>query len=177
MVYWKSSVHQVRIAKHKTQKCQYWIDLSNGCVWKEPCPTHPLEGGAIPIGADFDFQGREYLFTQDLFVGIGESPVFALLGGEVQGVDTLAGDFSVRINHGGGVQTRSSGIKTLAEGVNVGKNVEKSQLLGRLSAQDTTEFTLQITRNGRFVRWADFHQESYPLSDKAFAKFLKSLDM
>ncbi|HSQ40742.1 MAG TPA: hypothetical protein VLM37_00520, partial [Fibrobacteraceae bacterium] len=153
-----------------------FLDLNTRCVWLEPCPEEPLPGGAVPIGASFDFAGREYLMTQDLFRGIGEAPVVAVLQGKVvQVAQDSSGCISVLLEHEGNQESETRGLAVLSEEIRPGALVEQGGLLGRLSARDTTELVFQFRRNGKFVRWADFWLESHPVSDSAIAKFQKAL--
>lgn len=152
-----------------------WIDATTACAFPGPCPHDPLEGGAIPIPADFDFAGREYLLSRDQFRGIGESPVFPVLPGRVLSITKDVQGFSVELDHGDNLYSRSSGLASIYNGVAIHTRLGTETPIGRLSAQDTATFHLEILRNGKFVRWQDFWRESHPVPSELFATFRSTL--
>jgi len=153
-----------------------YFDSQTQCVWLEDCPVDPLQGGAVPIGADFDFAGRKHLLTHDLFLGIGEAPVVSVLSGRVRKITLDSGkSLSIEVAHGNNQLSRMSGLASLAEGIHVGSVVEQGQALGRLSARDTAQVIFQFVRNGNFVRWDDFQRESRPVPPEAITTFQASL--
>lgn len=154
-----------------------YFDARTRCVWGEPCPVEPLAGGALPIDKTFDFAGREDLIDQDLFQGIGEAPVHAVLGGWVQKIDTIKASqlLAVEVLHPGNLISRYSGLAKLDSMLCVGMPVDQGFALGRLSARDTTSLHFRFRRDGIFVRWNDLLQSSRPLTDSAFDENLKGL--
>jgi len=156
----------------------HWLyfDAQTHCVWQSSCPVDPLAGGAVAIDANFDFAGKEHLMTHDMFRGIGEAPVVAVLPGRVLQIqsDSVHGA-SVELVHAGNEESVVSGLAALAEGLKVGTWVAQGEPLGRLSARDTAEVLFQMKRNGRFVRWEEYCRESRPLSEDLFATFAKGL--
>lgn len=155
-----------------------YFDLSSQCVWLEDCPIEPLAGGAVPIPLDFDFGGREHLLVNDLFRGIGETPVVAVLPGIISEIktDSLRGTL-VEIQHDNNIITRSLGLAGLAQGISVGSMVAQGQSIGRLSARDTVELVFQVLRNGQFTRWESFVKDSRPVEGSVISTFLKSLQL
>ena len=151
-----------------------WLDAYTGCAYPGPCPHDPLEGGAVPIPDDFDFAGREYLLTRDLFRGIGESPVFPVLSGRVTSISKDSSGFSVELYHGDNLYSRSSGLSGLYAYTQPGARLAPDMPVGRLSAQDTASFYLEILRNGKFLRWQDFWQETHPVALEQIATFRNS---
>lgn len=156
----------------------HYFNLATHCIWLESCPDDPLAGGVVPIPLDFDFGGREYLLTHDLFRGIGETPVVAVLSGKVRDVRTDSSKGTlVEIQHANNQVSRSLGLASLAEGVHVGSRVEQGQAIGRLSARDTVELVFQMLRNGQFVRWENFLRESRPVEPAVISTFQKELQL
>lgn len=137
-----------------------WV-RSDGCRFPGTCPRNPLQGGALPIAADFDFAGRENLLLKDLFMGIGEAPVYPVLPGRVVSVSRDSAGFDVLLYHGGNLFTRSSGLSMLSPGIGRGASVLENEPLGRLAPSDSAVFFLEVLRNGRFVRWDDFFRSSH----------------
>ncbi len=154
-----------------------YLQAETRCVWLEECPSEPLEGGAVPIGLDFDFEGREHLLTHDLFRGIGESPVYAVLAGVVERavVDSVRGRAQVRILHENNQSSHIQELGGLAEGIRKGARVGQGDVIGRMPALDTAELVFQFQRNGKFVRWDEIKRESRPVADSVFATFLDGL--
>lgn len=167
-----------RMPLHPEGREYRYIDVSTQCIWLEPCPVDPLAGGVVPIEADFDFGGREYLLTHDLFRGIGETPVVAVLPGVIRDMrsDSARGSW-IEIQHSNNQSSRSLGLAAVAEGLQVGDRVEQGQAIGRLSARDTVELMFQFRRNGQFVRWESFLRESRPLDPRVIATFQKNLQL
>jgi murein DD-endopeptidase MepM/ murein hydrolase activator NlpD len=153
----------------------HWLDAASGCAFPGTCPHDPLEGGAVPIPADFDFEGREYLLVRDLFRGIGESPVFPVLPGRVISISKEASGFTVELDHGNNLYSRASGLASIFNGVEEGSRMDSKTPVGRLSAQDTASFHLEILRNGKFVRWQDYWNETHPVDAGHFATFRNAL--
>lgn len=152
-----------------------WIQANTGCAFPGPCPMTPLEGGVIPIPAHFDFEGREHLLSRDQFQAIGESPVFAVLPGQIQSVTQDSNGYSVELYHGQNIYSRSSGLARLYPEIQAGAWTLKEEPLGHLSSLDTATFQFELIRNGKFVRWSDFWKESHPLSAERIATFRKSI--
>ena len=176
---WRDSVGTasiVRMAIDSLGTNYKYFDSQTQCVWLEPCAVDPLQGGAVPIGIDFDFAGRKHLLTHDLFLGIGEAPVVAVLRGVVRKIDLdPAKTLSIEIVHESNQFSRMEGLASVEEGIHVGSRVERGEPLGRLSARDTSQVVFQFLRNGSFVRWDDFQRESRPVPAEAIATFQASL--
>ena len=71
----KISKVPVNLIKPKEQVSYYHLMIADssyawvradGCRYPGACPRNPLQGGALPIAADFDFGGREELLIKDL---------------------------------------------------------------------------------------------------------------
>jgi len=172
----RDSLGVVSILKYPYESGYVYINADTHCEWLEECPMEPLQGAAVSIDADFDFTGREHLLTHDLFRGIGESPVVAVLPGVVTRaeMDSKLGGL-VEIVHPNNEMTRSMGLAAIADGIKPGTKVEQGQPVGKLSARDTAELVFQLLRNGRFIRWEEFRKESHPANDSLFATFQQSL--
>lgn len=153
-----------------------WV-RSDGCRFPGMCPRNPLQGGALPIAADFDFSGRENLLLKDLFMGIGEAPVYPVLPARVVSVARDSSGFEVLLYHGGNLFTRASGLSQLSPGVEKGTEIRENEPLGRLAPSDSAVFFLEVLRNGRFVRWDDFFRTSYVASAKDVDRFRAELGL
>ncbi len=136
-----------------------WV-RSDGCRFPGACPHDPLQGAALPIAADFDFEGRENLLVKDLFMGIGEAPIYPILSAEVVSVSRDSSGYGILLNHGGNIFSRVSELFRIAPGIRQGTKVSASEPLGYLAPSDSAVFFLEILRNGRFVRWDDFRRDS-----------------
>ncbi|MDR1759591.1 MAG: M23 family metallopeptidase [Fibrobacter sp.] len=147
-----------------------WVTEKAECFYPGFCPQNPLEGGVLSIAEDFDFEGRENLITKDLFMGIGETPVFPVLSGRVlsTGKDSLG--YRIEIDHGDNLMSRYSGLFSM-DSVQPGDILTRENAFARLAPKDSSCFYLEILRNGKFVRWKDFFTGSYPLPDTVISKF------
>lgn len=150
-----------------------YFDANTQCVWGEPCFQAPLAGGALPIGNEFDFGGREYLLDHDLFMGIGEAPVQMIYEGRIRAIDSSGGLARIEVVHPGNYISRYSGIATIERNIHVGAQLQKGDALGRLSARDTAELRFQLIRDGIFIRWQEWEKEAKPFSDSIFAAMLQ----
>lgn len=153
-----------------------WINADNGCLWGRVCPTSPLEAAAVPIGVNFDFNGREYLYTRDEFRGIGEAPVRAVLPGVVRDISRDSLGRCITLDHGGQLMSSYWGLHR-TDSLEVGMFLHQGEKIGHLAALDTAVFLLRIRQVNRFVRWPQFWQASHPVSMQAFAKFRKEIGL
>lgn len=151
-----------------------WV-ADNGCRFPGPCPVNPLEGGVLSISEDFDFEGRESLLMKDQFMGIGESPVYPIMPGRVVSVSKETAGYTVELDHGGNLMTRSTGLSSLGEGITRGVQVSSLMAIARLAPKDSATFNLEVIRNGKFVRWDAFFSEAHPVPDSLFATFRKGI--
>lgn len=149
-----------------------WIG-DKGCRFPGVCPHMPLEWSALTITEGFDFEGQESLIAKDVFRGVGEAPIHAVLPGRVLdlGKDSLG--YFVEIDHGNNISSRTSGMGLPADSLKVGDSVKVDVPVGRLAPMDSSEFYLDLRENGRFVRWKDFYAEAYPFSSDEIASFVR----
>lgn len=147
-----------------------WVN-AEGCRAAAFCPHNPLQGGALSIHPDFDFDGREILLQKDLFMGIGEAPVFPILSGNVLSVSKDSSGFNLTLDHGGNLASRISGLFEVASGVQPGKWISTEEPLGRLSPNDSAYFFLEVLRGGRFVRWKSFYEDSHIVDPEEVQRF------
>lgn len=152
-----------------------WLNAATGCAFPGPCPHTPLEGGAVAIPADFDFAGHENLLSRDLFRAIGESPVFPILPARILTVEKTQQGFLVELDHGDNLYSRFTGIASLYNGMEPGKLVSTETPIGRLSAQDTATMHFEMLRNGKFIRWEDFWNQTHPVEPGHFATFRQEI--
>ncbi len=147
-----------------------WVTEKAECFYPGFCPQNPLEGGVLSIAEDFDFEGRENLITKDLFMGIGETPVFPVLPGRVLSAGKDSAGYRIEIDHGDNLTSRYSGLFFM-DSLKPGDFLTRENAFARLAPKDSSSFYLEILRNGKFVRWKDFFIESYPLPDTVISKF------
>lgn len=167
----KAILSDVKHSDEELQKHAQWAK-DDGCRFPGVCPHMPLEWSALPITEGFDFEGQESLIAADVFRGIGEAPVYAILPGKVQdlGKDSLG--YFVDIDHGNNITSRTSGLGLRNESLSQGDSIRIDVPIGRLAPLDSAVFYLSVRESGRFVRWKDFYQEAYPASDKEIRTFL-----
>ncbi len=152
-----------------------WVEDHSLCRFPGFCPEDPLEGGALPIPDDFDFQGRELLLMKDQFMGIGESPVYAILPGVILKISKDTSGNSIVIDHGDNLISKISGDFSLLSDLKEGSVIEEKQFIARLAPKDSATFYLEVIRNGQFIRWSTFFNETHPISEKDIAKFRKRI--
>jgi hypothetical protein len=133
----------------------YYWKSSDGCIWGKQCLQSPLQGAAISVDSTFDFSGRESLLYYDLFIGLGESPVRAILPGKIVQLQRDSTNQMVRVYHGRLLFAKYSGLVQVPDSLQEGAWVAQGQVLGRLQARDSAGFYLQILQNGRFKRYSD----------------------
>ncbi|MFA6834999.1 MAG: hypothetical protein WCR04_01180 [Fibrobacteraceae bacterium] len=153
-----------------------WVD-ENGCRFPGVCPRNPLEGGALPIADDFDFAGREGLLMKDLFMGIGEAPVYPVLPARVMDVSKDSSGFSLLLDHGGNLFSRVSGLFSLFPGIEKNVRIAPYNPIGRLASKDSSVFFLEILRNGRFMRWDDFYLSCHVATEDDLVFFRKDFGL
>lgn len=151
-----------------------WV-TADGCRYPGACPRNPLSGGALPIPDDFDFHGRENLLLKDLFMGIGEAPVFPILPARILSVSEDSLGYKLFLDHGGNLFSRISGLPYLKPNVVVGAQIESSEPIGSLSPKDESFFFLEVLRNGRFVRWDEFYRETHLVEECDVERFRMDL--
>lgn len=152
-----------------------WIEDGTLCRFPGFCPENPLEGGALPIPHDFDFEGRESLLMKDQFMGIGETPIYPILPGRVIMVARDSSDYNITIDHGDNLTSRVSGAISIASDLKEGQLVEINEPIARLAPKDRAIFYLEVIRNGQFVRWDAFFNETHPVTKEIIAKFRKEI--
>ncbi|MBP5246338.1 MAG: hypothetical protein J6Z31_00540 [Fibrobacter sp.] len=148
-----------------------WV-RADGCRYPGACPRNPLQGGALSIAADFDFGGREELLIKDLFMGIGEAPVYPILPAQVISVSKDSLGYKLQLDHGGNLISRVSGLSQIPADMDAGKRVSEDDILGRLPPSDSAVFFLEVLRNGRFVRWEDFYKDAHVAEASDVERFL-----
>lgn len=149
-----------------------WVDAQTGCRFPGLCPRLPMDWQNIPISEDFDFEGQDWLLSEDVFLGPGEAPVHPILPGVVlEAGEDSTGEY-VLVNHGNNVTSRMSGIMDVPA---VGDTVDCNSIVGRLAPKDSAAFFLTVRRNGLFVRWNDFYRSAHLASDLEIAKFKKQV--
>lgn len=152
-----------------------WVDASSLCLFPGFCPKDPLEGGALPIPDDFDFQGRESLLMKDQFMGIGESPIYPILPGIILDISKDSLGSQMMMNHGDNLISRISGDFTAFSDLKKGSLIKANQAIARLAPKDSATFYLEVIRNGQFIRWNSFFNETHPISKEDIAKFRKQI--
>jgi len=152
-----------------------WVEHQSLCRFPGFCPENPLEGGALPIPEDFDFQGRELLLMKDQFMGIGESPVYAILPGVILQISKDSLGYSILMDHGDNLISKISGEFSPLSDLKKGSVIEASQSIARLAPKDSATFYLEVIRNGQFIRWNTFFNESHPISKDDIAKFRRRI--
>lgn len=145
----------------------------DGCRFPGACPHMPLEWSALTITEGFDFEGQESLIAMDVFRGVGEAPIHAVLPGRVLDLGKDSMGYFVEIDHGNNVSSRTSGMGLLTDSLKVGDSVKVDVPVGRLAPMDSSEFYLSIRENGRFVRWKEFYGEAYPFTAEEVASFVR----
>lgn len=153
-----------------------WVS-PDGCRFPGTCPRNPLKGAALPIASDFDFAGRENLLLKDLFMGIGEAPIYPVMPAEVVSVFKDSSGYGLLLNHGGNVFSRVSELFQISPGIREGEKVAVNEPLGRLAPSDSAVFFLEILRNGRFVRWDHFFKDSYVADSRDVERFRRELGL
>lgn len=151
-----------------------WV-REDGCLYPGVCPRNPLSGGALPIASDFDFAGRENLLLKDLFMGIGEAPVFPILPARVVSVSKDSSGYGLLLDHGGNIFSRVSSLFALSPEVREGALLSESEPVGRLAPSDSAVVFIEVLRNGRFVRWDDFFRASHVVSASDVRQFRSEL--
>lgn len=153
-----------------------WVRF-DGCRFPGTCPRNPLMGAALPIAEDFDFAGRENLLLKDMFMGIGEAPVYPILPAEVVSVFKDSSGYGLLLDHGGNIFSRVSKLFLLSPEIRKGVKVSVNEPLGRLAPSDSAIFFLEVLRNGRFVRWNDFFKDSYVADLQDVERFRRELGL
>lgn len=143
----------------------------DGCRFPGVCPHMPMEWSAVHIAEGFDFEGLESLIAADIFRGLGEAPVHAVLPGKILNVGKDSLGYFVEIDHGNNIQSKTSGLGMRNESLAVGDSVMTDVPIGNLPPKDSSAFYLSIRENGRFVRWKDFYGEAYPVSTQEIETF------
>lgn len=161
----------------KKDSTRYWIDANNGCRFPGLCPQRPLGWAAIPISVNFDFEGQESLLAKDVFIGVGEAPIYPVLPGVVLDVGKDSLGYFVEIDHGDNVTTKTSGMGYLAKPLSVGDSVPAGVSMGCLLPRDSAAFFLTVRQNGLFVRWNDFYGYSHPVDSSSIAIFRKRIGL
>ena len=157
-----------------------WVDASTGCRFPGLCPEQPLGWSSLSISDDFDFSGQEALLAMDKLRGIGEAPVRPILAGTVlaTGKDSLG--YYVEIDHGYNVTSKMSGLFRYDKdsvSFEPGSWVDLHTLVGRIAPKDSSAIYLTIRRNGHFVRWNEFFNQSHPLDFSKISKFKEQIGL
>ena len=157
-----------------------WIDASTGCRFPGLCPEQPLGWSSLSISDDFDFSGQEALLAMDKLRWIGEAPVRPILAGTVlaTGKDSLG--YFVEIDHGYNVTSKMSGLFRYDKdsvSFEPGSWVDLHTLVGRIAPKDSSAIYLTIRRNGHFVRWNEFFNESHPVDSSKISKFKEQIGL
>ena len=108
-------------------------------------------------------------------MGIGESPVYAILPGEILQISKDSLGYSIVMDHGDNVISKISGEISLFSDLKKGSVIEEKQIIARLAPKDSATFYLEVIRNGQFVRWNTFFNETHPVSKDDIAKFRKRI--
>jgi len=120
--------NSISVARGKTPP---WHNLNTGCKFPGPCPVTPLRR----IARDKD----------------SVNAVNAILPGRIIKIDK--DDFySITIYHGENIYSKISGISTLSEYAELGKNILPDSALGFFPLKNS-KYQLEITRNGKRERW------------------------
>ena len=175
LVMHQDSVNEVYLHYMKEDSSLVWVSKSTGCRFPGVCPSLPLSWSALPITEGFDFEGQESLLATDVFMGIGEAPIYPILSGRVldQGKDSSG--YFVEIDHGYNVTSKTSGMGSLGDSLKVGALVNAETVLGRLLPRDSAAFFLTVRQNGQFVRWSDFYASTHPVVPDSLASFEKHI--
>lgn len=152
-----------------------WISKNSSCRFPGICPQQPMGSSALPISDGFDFEGQESLLAMDVFRGIGEAPIQAILSGIILSTGKDSTGYFVEIDHGFNITSKTSGMGFLMDGLAVGDSVKVGSAIGRLSPQDSSAFYLAVRQNGLFIRWDDFYAAAHPVLQNAVAEYLESL--
>ena len=147
----------------------------DGCRFPGVCPRIPLEWSAIPITDGFDFEGQESLIAADVFRGLGEAPIQAVLPGCVVDLGKDSQGYFMEIDHGNNISSRTFGMGMVNEIFSVGDTVPLGYPIGRLAPRDSSVFYLSVRENGRFIRWKEFYGDAYPVSEKEISDFRENL--
>ncbi len=147
----------------------------DGCRFPGICPHVPLEWSALPITDGFDFEGQESLIAADVFRGLGEAPVYAILPGHILDIGKDSLGYFAEISHGNNISSRTSGMGMRNESLSVGDSVQVDVPIGKLAPLDSSVFYLSVRENGRFVRWKNFYEDAYPVSRKEIDAFLDNV--
>jgi hypothetical protein len=174
LVLHEDSLPNVYFRYMKEDSSYIWVSKNSGCKFPGVCPRIPLEWSALPIDDGFDFEGQESLLAMDVFMGIGEAPIYPVLSGRVIEVGRDSSGFFVEIDHGYNVTSRTSGMGAPSDSLSVGDRIEMSTVLGRLSPKDSAAFFLSVRLNGQFVRWTDFYASTHPVLPDSIESFEKS---
>ena len=111
----------------------------------------------------------------DVFLGIGEAPIYPVLSGRILETGRDSSGFFVEIDHGYNVMSRTSGMGVLGDSLSVGKSIDMNTVLGRLSPKDSAVFFLSVRQNGQFVRWTDFYASTHPVLPDSILSFEKTI--
>jgi hypothetical protein len=158
----------------KEDSSYIWVSKNSGCKFPGVCPRIPLEWSALSIDDGFDFEGQESLLAMDVFMGIGEAPIYPVLAGRVLDVGRDSSGFFVEIDHVYNVTSRTSGMGAPSDSLSVGDKIELNTVLGRLSPKDSAAFFLSVRLNGQFVRWTDFYASAHPVPPDSIESFEKT---
>lgn len=112
---------------------------------------------------------------KDQFMGIGETPIYPILPGRVIMVARDSSDYNITIDHGDNLTSRVSGAISIASDLKEGQLVEINEPIARLAPKDRAIFYLEVIRNGQFVRWDAFFNETHPVTKEIIAKFRKEI--
>jgi len=157
-----------------------WVDEATGCRFPGLCPNQPLGWSSLAISEDFDFSGQEALLAMDELRGLGEAPVHPILPGRVLESGKDSTGYFVVIDHGYNVTSRMSGIFRYERdsiSLNPGDLVDTRTQVGRLAPRDSSAIFLTIRRNGHFVRWSEFYEESHPVDSLKISRFKEQIGL
>lgn len=175
LVMHEDSLPNVYFRYMKEDSSYIWVSKSSGCKFPGVCPRLPLSWSALPIDDNFDFEGQESLLAMDVFLGIGEAPIYPVLSGRILETGRDSSGFFVEIDHGYNVMSRTSGMGVLGDSLSVGKSIDMNTVLGRLSPKDSAVFFLSVRQNGQFVRWTDFYALTHPVLPDSILSFEKTI--
>lgn len=175
LVMHEDSLPNVYFRYMKEDSSYIWVSKNSGCKFPGVCPRLPLSWSALPIDDNFDFEGQESLLAMDVFLGIGEAPIYPVLSGRILETGRDSSGFFVEIDHGYNVMSRTSGMGVLGDSLSVGKSIDMNTVLGRLSPKDSAVFFLSVRQNGQFVRWTDFYALTHPVLPDSILSFEKTI--
>ena len=175
LVLHQDSVAEVYFHYMKEDSSFVWVSKNTGCRFPGVCPSLPLSWSALPITDGFDFEGQELLLATDVFLGIGEAPIYPVLDGRVLEMGRDSSGYFVEIDHGYNVTSKTSGMGALSDSLAVGDSVNKKSVLGRLAPKDSAAFFLTVRQNGQFVRWSDFYASTHPIVPDSIVAFEKHI--